>query len=302
MEWQLPIQKVEIGNINIGSPWGREQRKEYLQKPMAPLSYFGTHFRLPFISLIFPALPIVEYNASNGRLVLDMSETSLASIKLSTFQDTLVNAILYHQYAWFKSDFTKEEIRYGFQPMFQDNHLVLHCPSQAQQPSGPSGQPSGQAQQPSGQAQQPSGQAQQPSGQAQQPSGQAQQPSGQAQQPSGQAQQPSGQAQPAQRSARPGGRLMGVPIYKEGKWSIASGKDDFTIGKRIRVSVKIHGISFLNRVDSSRNHTNLLADVPLDTHETLQWSGRCRLQHRILGIIVQNEQAPQPQPHQTPSS
>ena len=249
MEWQLPIQKVEIGNINIGSPWGREQRKEYLQKPMAPLSYFGTHFRLPFISLIFPALPIVEYNASNGRLVLDMSETSLASIKLSTFQDTLVNAILYHQYAWFKSDFTKEEIRYGFQPMFQDNHLVLHCPA-----------PPGQAQQ--------------------------------------QAQQQASGQQPAQRGGRPGGRFMGVPIYKDGAWSIASGRDDFTIGKRIRVSVKIHGISFLNRVDSSRNHTNLLADVPLDTHESLQWSGRCRLQHRILGIIVQNEQAVQP--HQQP--
>ena len=105
MEWQLPIQKVEISNINIGSPWARELKKEYAQKPMAPLSYFSTHFRMPFVSLLFPPLPVLEYNPTSGRLVLDMTETSLASIKLSTFQDTLVNAIVYHQYAWFKSDF-----------------------------------------------------------------------------------------------------------------------------------------------------------------------------------------------------
>jgi hypothetical protein len=243
MEWQLPIQKVEIGNINIGSPWARESRKEYLQKPMAPLSYFGTHFRLPFISLLFPALPVVEYSPSNGRLVLDMSETSLASIKLSTFQDTLVNAIVYHQYAWFKSDFTKEEIRAGFQPMFQDNHLILHCPSAPFV---------GECLQ-----------------------GQGQQ---------GQGQQ--GQQEKGQQRQRP----TGVPLFKDGVWRLASGKEDFAVGSRIRVSVKIHGISFLNRVDSSRNHTNLLADAPTGaTIGTVQWSGRCRLQHRILGIIAQTK-------------
>jgi len=210
MEWQLPIQKVEISNINIGSPWARETKKEYAQKPMAPLSYFGTHFRLPFVSLLFPPLPILEYNASSGRLVLDMSETSLASIKLSTFHDTLVNAILYHQYAWFKSEFSKDEIKAGFQPMYQDNHLILHCPSDS------------------------------------------------------------------------------VPVFN-GKW----GSDtDFKPGMRVRVSVKIHGISFLNRAESLRTRTNLLADVPVldrtkvETQEST-WSGRCRLQHRILGIIVQ---------------
>lgn len=231
MEWQLPIQKVEIGNINIGSPWARESRKEYLQKPMAPLSYFGTHFRLPFISLLFPALPVLEYSPSNGRLVLDMSETSLASIKLSTFQDTLVNAIVYHQYAWFKSDFTKEDIRAGFQPMFQDNHLILHCPSAPFAGEGLQEKGQGQRQRPTG-----------------------------------------------------------VPLFKDGVWRLASGKEDFTVGSRIRVSVKIHGISFLNRVDSSRNHTNLLADTSTGgTIGTVQWSGRCRLQHRILGIIAQTK-------------
>ena len=159
-------------------------------KPMAPLSYFGTQFRLPFVSLIFPPLPVVEYNAATGKLVLDMFETSLASIKLKTLQDTIINAILYHQSGWFRSDFTKDEVTRGFQPIIQDNHLHLHCP------------------------------------------------------------------------IIPSGR--GIPFYKDG-WK-GFGAEDLK-GTRIRIAVKIHGISFLNRNEST-------------------WSGKCRLQHRILGIIV----------------
>ena len=195
MEWQLPIQKVEIGNINIGSPWAREHRREYEQKPMAPLSYFGTQFRIPFVSLLFPPLPIVEYTQSSGKLVLDMSGTSLACIKLQTLQDTLIGAIVYHQYAWFKSDYSKDSVKGGFQPIFGDSRLLLYCPAMAQ-------------------------------------------------------------------------GIRGVPIYKDGKWHANFTPEDLVVGSKIRVAVKIHGISFLNAPDNT-------------------WSGRCRLQHRIIGIIVQ---------------
>ena len=199
MEWQLPIQKVEIGNINIGSPWARLSHGEGAQKPMAPLSYFGTQFRLPFVSLIFPPLPVIEYNASTGKLVLDMFESSLASIKLNTLQDTIVNAISYHQAGWFKSEFSKDDIVRGFQPIIQDNHLHLHCPSSAS-PSGAS-------------------------------------------------------------------LSSGISIFKDGEWKKLSA-DDLKLGTRVRVAVKIHGISYLNRNDGDK------------------WSGKCRLQHRILGFIA----------------
>jgi hypothetical protein len=58
-----------------------------------------------------------------------------------------------------------------------------------------------------------------------------------------------------------------IPIFKDGAWKKLSA-DDLKLGTRIRVAVKIHGISFLNRNDG-------------DT-----WSGKCRLQHRILGFIA----------------
>ena len=206
MEWQLPIQKVEIGNINIGSPWARLSHGESAQKPMAPLSYFGTQFRLPFVSLIFPPLPVIEYNSATGKLVLDMFESSLASIKLNTLQDTIVNAISYHQAGWFKSEFSKDEIIRGFQPIIQDNHLHLHCPS----PS----------------------------------------------------------------------HLSGASIFKDGVWKKLTA-DDLKLGTRVRVAVKIHGISFLNREQ--------VGCKPLATggkDVDVKWSGKCRLQHRILGFIA----------------
>ncbi len=195
MEWQIPIQKVEIGNINIGSPWARE-KKEYAQKPMAPLSYFGTQFRLPFVSLLFPPLPIVEYNTVTGKLVLDMSETSLGTIKMNTFQETLINSIFYHQTGWFRSNYTKEQIKEGFQPIIENTYLYIHCP------------------------------------------------------------------------------IRGVPIYKNDEWIVA-GPNDLKSGQKIRVAVKIHGISFLNKKDTQQ------------AGGVSEWSGKCRLQHRIQGIILQ---------------
>lgn len=201
MEWQLPIQKVEIGNINIGSPWAREHRREYEQKPMAPLSYFGTQFRIPFVSLLFPPLPVVEYNAGSGKLVLDMSGTSLACIKMNTFQETLIGAIVYHQHGWFKSNLSREEVKAGFQPIFSDNKLSLYCPSAM---------------------------------------------------------------------AGQGGHVRGIPLYTDGAWKTSFTPEDLVVGRRVRVAVKIHGISFLNSQDGT-------------------WSGRCRLQHRILGMICVTE-------------
>lgn len=210
MEWQLPIQKVEIGNINIGSPWARlgyGESRDHVQKPMAPLSYFGTQFRLPFVSLLFPPLAIAEYNATTGKLVLDMSDSNLASIKLNTLQDTIVNAIVYHQSGWFKTEFSKEDILSGFQPIIQNNQLQLYCPADS---AGTSGSTAGGA----------------------------------------------------------ACTVRSIPFFKDKGWNNSFSVEELKSGTRVRVAVKIHGISFL-------------------LGQSGQWSGRCRFQQRIIGIIYQ---------------
>jgi hypothetical protein len=192
MEWQLPIQKVEIGNIHIGTPWARGTQIAN-QKPMVPLSYIGTHFRMPFITLLFPPLAVVEYVPHTGRLVLDMSVSSLACIKLNTLQETLINVIADYQQSWFKTEFPKEQIRDGFQPIIENNKIILHCPQTAK----------------------------------------------------------------------------GIPCYQNEKWDLNFSPNHLEVGKRIRVAIKIHGISFLTKPDNN-----------------MIWTGKCRLQHRVQGIIA----------------
>ena len=187
MEWQLPIQKMEISNIQIGSPWMRSAAAMPHQAHLAPLSYFSPQFRMPSLSVLFPPLPVIEYVPQTGRLVLDIAETHLACIKLGTLQESLIAAVAFHQTAWFKTDYTVQQIRNGFQPLLVGTHLIFHCPP--------------------------------------------------------------------------------------GRACVIGGGDttDIRIGSRVRVAVKIHGLSFLNRQDISGSETG--------------WIGRCRLQHRIVGLV-----------------
>lgn len=216
----MPIQKVEIGNINIGSPWARlgyGESRDHVSKPMAPLSYFGTQFRLPFVSLLFPPLAIAEYNAATGKLVLDMSDSNLASIKLNTLQDTIINAIVYHQSGWFKTEFSKEDIAAGFQPIIQNNQLQLYCPADSA---------------------------------------------------AGIASTASTASTASSASVMAAATVRSIPFFKDKGWNNAFSAEELKAGTRLRVAVKIHGISFL-------------------LGPTGQWTGRCRLQHRVIGIIYQ---------------
>jgi hypothetical protein len=140
-----------------------------------------------------------------------MSEISLASIKMATLQETLINSITYNQLSWFKTKYTYDAILAGFGPIYQKNTLILHCP--------------------------------------------------------------------VLQSTR------GVPIYKDGAWKQLE-DSELVPGTRIRIAVKINGISFLQKSNYAAPVTNLLADNPLV--EESQWSGKSRIQHRILGIIVQS--------------
>ena len=191
MEWQLPIQKMEISNIQIGSPWMRaaqtQAQAQAQQAHLAPLSYCSPQMRMPSLSILFPPLPIIDYVPQTGRLVLDIAETHLACIKLGTLQETLIAAVAFHQTAWFKTDYTVQQIRAGFQPLLSGTHLIFHCP-------------------------------------------------------------------PGVVSAR-------------------MNTADLSVGSRVRIAVKIHGLSFLNRSDLSGTDAG--------------WTGRCRLQHRIVGILPQ---------------
>jgi hypothetical protein len=210
MEWQLPVQKLEVGSIYIASPWLRESKHDIKSNPMSALSYIGAQFRLPSLSILFPPLPIVEYVPSSGRLVIDISETNLACTKLAAFQETILQSILCHQLAWFGTEYTIEEIRSKYTPIYKDNRLILHCPLTTYSGS------------------------------------------------------------------------HGPRVYAGGVWD--TDYSQLKSGARIRVAVKLHGISYLY---NKNNHVNLLAEVPEGVDTRATWNGKTRIQHKILGILLQ---------------
>jgi len=213
MEWQLPIQKLEVGNIYIASPWLRESRNDSKYKPISSLSYIGTQFRMPSLSVLFPPLPVIEYVPFSGKLVIDISETSLACIKLTAFQETILQSIRCHQSAWFGSSYSIEEIRSKYIPIYKDNRLILHC------------------------------------------------------------------------------HMNGPPVYANNEWSSEPIDTHLKPGVRVRVAVKMYGISYLY----NQTPINLLAEVPEEEGQEQKqqqqqlptWSGKSRIQHKVMGILVQ---------------
>ena len=220
MEWVLPVQKLLVDNITISYPWTKESIKQ--SKPIATLSYRDEkNIGMPILSLLLPPLPIVSYDIHSGRLELDTSGYSLVSLKLQKFQENLLEAILYNQTSWFGTAYPSEDIHAGFQPFFEGNRCILHCPMFTQM----------------------------------------------------------------EKQGVVGTVGTSIPLFHKGEWKCAT-QDQFRVGKKIRVAIKIHGISFLVRGGGGGGTRAESLHDSMNVSKTL-WTSRSRIQHRILGIIVQ---------------
>ena len=130
MEWCVPLQKLELNKISVGSLITRVNREK---KPMVPLSYVDGQVTMPVLTILLPHLIIDSYNPANGRLELAMMTNWIAS-KLTAIQTSLLEVICASQVAWFgTSKFSREEVYRLFQPMVEGNKLHLDCPSTLQE-------------------------------------------------------------------------------------------------------------------------------------------------------------------------
>ena len=126
MEWCIPLQKLELGKIKLGTLAIRPNREK---KPMIPLSYVDGKINMPILTILLPHLVVSSYNSANGRLEL-LLDNQLITTKLTTLQDTLLTNLSTSQISWFgKKDFVYDDIYSLFQPMVEGNKLHLYCPS-----------------------------------------------------------------------------------------------------------------------------------------------------------------------------
>jgi hypothetical protein len=127
MEWTIPIQKLEVNKIQVG------QLQKSI-KPLAPLSYSDGPIVFQNLNVLLPPLPVKDYDATTGRLLLSLQESTPIVSKLLALQEALLQSVYTNQRPWFgDSNRTREQISLFFQPFVENNILHLYCPQQIQE-------------------------------------------------------------------------------------------------------------------------------------------------------------------------
>ena len=126
MEWVIPIQKLEVSKLQVGS----FQRSA---KPLSPLSYTDGPIVFQSLNLLLPPLTIKDYDATSGRLLLNLHDAPSTSAKLTALQDSLLGIVYANQRLWFPdSSKSKDQLQQSFQPFVEPSVLHLYCPLQTQ--------------------------------------------------------------------------------------------------------------------------------------------------------------------------
>lgn len=122
MEWAIPLQKLEVGKINIGHLMNGP-------KPLLPLSYIDGQIQFPTLTLILPPLTIKSYDGKSGKLEISLRENQHVNNKLMVLQSTLFTLVCAQQRIWFPNQ-TKEtsELQRLFQPFIENDIMHLYCP------------------------------------------------------------------------------------------------------------------------------------------------------------------------------
>ena len=127
MEWTIPIQKVEVSKIQVGS-------LQRLAKPLSSLSYSDGPMVFQHFNILLAPLCIKDYDTQTGKLILSLSESTATAAKLSALQGSLLQSVFTNQRQWFpESNRTKEQIQSLFQSFVENNNLYLYCPVQTQE-------------------------------------------------------------------------------------------------------------------------------------------------------------------------
>jgi hypothetical protein len=127
MEWLIPINTLQINNINIGN-------MVHTLKPIVPLSYKDLEQTFSSLSILLPSLRIKSFDPSTGHFVVSLSDNPVILAKLQSLQDTLLEHIKSNYTSWFPNQRhtikKPNDIRTGFQPLIYGTDLHLYCPIQ----------------------------------------------------------------------------------------------------------------------------------------------------------------------------
>lgn len=88
----IPFQALEIGNIHL-----THFQSDKYGKAIARLSYKDNSLDFQDVSILSPPVKIIDYNAENSRLRIDLSDQFNFQVKLNTLQEYLISTFYVHQ-------------------------------------------------------------------------------------------------------------------------------------------------------------------------------------------------------------
>lgn len=123
MEWAIPLQKLELGKVQIGNLKNSE-------KLMVPLAYFDGTNTFNNLNIILPKLKVQEFNDKTGKLVLSLKEYKHYDAKINALQSTLLGAVYIQQKIWFPYTFYElDKLNTLFNPIIVGSELHLYFPN-----------------------------------------------------------------------------------------------------------------------------------------------------------------------------
>ena len=122
MEWSIPLQKLEVGKVQIGEI-------QHSEKSLVPLAYFDGQNSFLNLNIFLPKLTVEEFDIKSGKLIISLKDMLAYETKLNALQSTLLGAVYVQQRSWFpETFFSLEVLNNSFKPIVQNGLLNLYYP------------------------------------------------------------------------------------------------------------------------------------------------------------------------------
>lgn len=124
MEWSIPLQKFEVGKVQIGELQNND-------KSIVPLAYFDGQNIFSNLNILLPKLKVQDFDVITGKFNLSLKENPHYEGKLNALQNTLLGAVFIQQKLWFPSNFYNlDTLQQYFKPIVDNGSLHLYFPVQ----------------------------------------------------------------------------------------------------------------------------------------------------------------------------
>ena len=122
MEWAIPLQKFEVGKVQIGDI-------QHNDKSIVPLAYFDGQNVFSNLNIFLPKLRVQEFDINTGKFILSLKDNFHYEAKLNALQNTLLGAVFLQQKFWFPSNmYTLDILQQYFKPIVEHGFLHLYFP------------------------------------------------------------------------------------------------------------------------------------------------------------------------------